>query len=187
MAAGRYTVFGALVTFNTVMSLAYGPPALLGLVVRRTPSWSGLAAFAVALAVGSVGSFALGWGLETNVLTVVPASVAVFLLSRLFPASDETHAARRDGLFRRLDTPVDAAVELRETHDPTTQVFRFLSVTTGVVGLLCLPFVFTARAGERATALGYVAITLVLALALSFVRSPSAAPRADTPALEKAR
>ena len=29
---------------------AYGPPALLGLVVRRTPSWSGLASFAVALA-----------------------------------------------------------------------------------------------------------------------------------------
>ena len=56
-------VFGAMVTFNTVMSLAYGPPALLGLVVRRTPSWSGLASFAVALAVGAVGSFVLGWGL----------------------------------------------------------------------------------------------------------------------------
>ena len=110
-----------MVTFNTVMSLAYGPPALLGLVVRRTPSWSGLASFAVALAVGAVGSFVLGWGLVTNVLTVVPASVAVFFLSRLFPETDPARAARHDDLFRRLDTPVDMAVELRGSHDPTTR------------------------------------------------------------------
>ena len=56
MARGRHSVFGTMVTFNTVMSLAYGPPALLGLVVRRTPSWSGLASFAVALAVGAIGA-----------------------------------------------------------------------------------------------------------------------------------
>ena len=35
---GRTTVFEHDGEFNTVMSLAYGPPALLGLVVRRTPS-----------------------------------------------------------------------------------------------------------------------------------------------------
>ncbi len=67
MAAGGHSVFGVMVTFNTVMSLAYGPPALLGLVVRRTPSWSGLASFAVALAIGSIGTFVLRWGLVANV------------------------------------------------------------------------------------------------------------------------
>jgi SSS family transporter len=170
MASGGYTVFGAMVTFNTVMSLAYGPPALLGLVVRRTPSWSGLASFAVALAVGTIGTFVLGWGLVTNVLVVVPASVVVFLLSRLFPERDARRAARHDDHFRRLDTPVDVEAELGETHDPTTEVFRFLSRVTGLVGLLCLPFVFTAPPGERATAAGYVAITLVLAAGLAFVR-----------------
>jgi SSS family transporter len=170
MAGGRHSVFTAMVTFNTVMSLAYGPPALLGLVVRRTPSWSGLAVFAVALAVGAVGSFVLGWGLVANVLTVVPASVAVFSLSRLFPETDAGQPARKDDLFRRLDTPVDVAAELRDTHDPTAEVFRFLSRTTGLVGLLCLPFVFTAPPGERSTAVGYVAITLALAAGLAFVR-----------------
>ena len=35
------SVFEVMLTFNTVMSLAYGPPALLGLVVRRTPSLVG--------------------------------------------------------------------------------------------------------------------------------------------------
>jgi Na+/proline symporter len=181
MAAGRHTVFGAMVTFNTVMSLAYGPPALLGLVVRRTPSWSGLAAFAVALAVGGIGSFVLGWGLVTNVVTVVPASVAVFFLSRLFPEKDPARAARHDDLFRRLDTPVDVATELAGSHDPTSQVFRFLSRATALVGVLCLPLAFTAPAGERATVVGYVAITLALATALWFVRGKapgSSAPRA---------
>lgn len=178
MAAGRYTVFGAMVTFNTVMSLSYGPPALLGLVVRRTPSWSGLAAFAAALAVGSIGSFALGWGLVTNVLTVVPVSVAVFFLSRLVPERDPAHSARRDDLFRRLATPVDVAVELGDAHDPTSEVFRFLSRTTGLVGLLCLPLAFTSPAAERATVVGYVAITLALAAGLSFVRGGPPAPAA---------
>ena len=103
MAAAGASVFASMVTFNTVMSLAYGPPALLGLVVKRTPWWSGLAAFTVALAVGCVGSFGLGWGLVTNVLTVVPASVAVFFLTALVPEARGDRTAAREALFRRLD------------------------------------------------------------------------------------
>jgi Na+/proline symporter len=180
MAAGGQSVFRMMVTFNTVMSLAYGPPALLGLLVRRTPSWSGLASFAVALAIGSIGTFVFQWGLVANVVTVVPASVAVFFLSRLFPEKEAARAARHDDLFRRLDTPVDRAAELADAPDPTTEVFRFLSRTTGLVGLLCLPFVLIASPGERATAVGYVAITLALAAALALVRG-------RTPALEDVR
>jgi SSS family transporter len=181
MAAGGHTVFGVMVTFNTVMSLAYGPPALLGLVVKRTPAWSGLASFGVALALGAIGSFVLGWGLVTNVLVVVPASVAVFFLTRLFPDRDAGHLARRDDLFRRLDTPVDMAAELGDSPDPTAQVFRFLSRTTGLVGLLCVPFAFTAPPGERATVIGYVALTLALAASLALIRGsrPSPAPVAQ--------
>jgi solute:Na+ symporter, SSS family len=187
LAGGGRSVFGAMVTFNTVMSLAYGPPALLGLLVRRTPSWSGLAAFTVALALGSVATFVLDWGLVANVVTVVPASVAVFFLSRLFPEPDPAHAARNDDLARRLDTPVDVAVELASTHDPTTQVFRFLSGATGLVGLLCVPLVFTTPAGERATVVAYLAITLALAGALAFVRGKPIGPPLPTPEVERTR
>ena len=49
MAAQGQSVFKVMLTFNTIMSLAYGPPALLGLVVKRTPYWSGLASFGAAL------------------------------------------------------------------------------------------------------------------------------------------
>jgi hypothetical protein len=166
-----------MVTFNTVMSLAYGPPALLGLVVRRTPSWSGLASFAVALAIGSIVTFVFRWGLVANVVMVVPASVAIFFLSRFFPERDPARVARHDDLFRRLDTPVDVGAELADTYDPTTEVFRFLSRATGLVGLLCVPFVFTAPPDERSIAAGYVAITLALAASLLLVRGKT--PRKD--------
>jgi SSS family transporter len=180
MAGGGHSVFAAMVTFNTVMSLAYGPPALLGLVVRRTPSWSGLAAFAVALAVGAIGSFVLGWGLVKNVLTVVPASVAVFFLSRLFPETDTARARRRDDLFRRLDEPVDVERELGAVRDPTAEVFRFLSGTTALVGLASLLVLLTAGPGERGVVVAYAAVTLAFAASLAFVRG-SRRPAAAAP------
>jgi solute:Na+ symporter, SSS family len=186
MAGGGSSVFSAMVTFNTVMSLAYGPPALLGLVVRRTPSFSGLAAFAVALALGCYGSFVLHWGVVANVVTVVPASIAVFYLSRLLPETDAAHAARRDELFRRLDTPVDVAAELKDSHDPTAEVFRFLSRATGLVGLLCLPLVYTAPPDQRSTVIAYVLITLVLAAGLALVRG-NARPHAAGAVAEASR
>ncbi|HXK12446.1 MAG TPA: hypothetical protein VMT70_22600 [Vicinamibacteria bacterium] len=170
MAATGRSVFRVMVTFNTIMSLAYGPPALLGLVVRRTPSWSGLAAFVVALVLGVYGTFFLGWGLVANVLVVVPASVTVFLLTRLAPERSPDRIARHDDVFHRLDTPVDVAREVDLRSDPTAAVFRFLSRTTGLIGILCLPLVFTSPPGERGTAIGYVGITLLLAAGLTLVR-----------------
>jgi hypothetical protein len=101
--------------------------------------------------------------------------VAVFFLSRLFPEKDPARATRRDDLFRRLDTPVDVAAELSDTYDPTTEVFRFLSRATALVGLLCVPLVFTAPEAERFTVIAYAAITLGLAVALALVRGRDAA------------
>jgi hypothetical protein len=122
-----------------------------------------------------------------NVLVVVPVSVAVFFLSRLLPETDPAHAARHDDLFRRLDTRVDMAVELAGSYDPTTQVFRFLSRATGLVGLLCLPLAFTAPAGEGTTVVAYVSITLALAVALAFVRGRGPALPVPAAALESAK
>jgi len=63
MAASGQSVFQIMLTFNTLMSLAYGPPALLGLVVRRTPPWSGLASFTTGLILGVLGAFVYHWSL----------------------------------------------------------------------------------------------------------------------------
>jgi SSS family transporter len=170
MAATGQSIFQMMLTFNTIMSLAYGPPALLGLVVRRTPSWSGLASFSAALVVGCLGGFVYHWGLITNVVVIVPLSVMIFLLSKLVPEHDAGFLARRESLIRRLDTAVDVGAELRDSVDMTTPVFRFLSAATAGVGLLSLCLLFTAPAGERLTVFAYAAVTLLIAALLKLVR-----------------
>lgn len=173
MAARGQSVFQVMLTFNTVMSLAYGPPALLGLLVKGTPRWSGFVSFGAALLIGCWGSFVLGWGLVANVWVVVPVATAVFVLSGL---AGRDEAPRRDGLFRRLETPVDTQRELGDTPDPTGAVFRFLSRVTAAVGGLCLLLIFSAAPDERPTVVAYVTVTLVLSYGLSLVRGAPPAP-----------
>ncbi len=169
-AAMGKSIFQIMVTFNTIISLSYGPPALLGLVVRRTPHWSGLASFLSGLILGIAGSFYYGWGLITNVVVIIPVSVAIFLLSSLFPERDPSRVANRDSLFERLNTPVDVAHELKGSSDLTTPVFRFLSRITGGVGLLTLLLLFTVPAGERMMVVAYAGITLLLAGLMTFIK-----------------
>ncbi|MFI5184856.1 MAG: hypothetical protein ACHQNV_10685, partial [Vicinamibacteria bacterium] len=169
MAEARRSVFQVMLTVNTIMSLAYGPPALLGLVVRRTPAWSGLASFVVALALGVYGTFVLGWGLVASVTIIIPSATAVFLLSGLVPQADGPQRQARDSLFARLKTPVDLSVERAGGDDPTARVFRFLGRAIAVVGLTGLLSLTAARPDERGVVFAYVAVTLSLAVGLGFV------------------
>ena len=98
MAAAGASVFASMVTFNTVMSLAYGPPALLGLVVKKhavggrgSPRSRSRSPSAASAASASAGAS------STNVLTVVPASVAVFFLSALVPEARRERTRRPRG------------------------------------------------------------------------------------------
>jgi SSS family transporter len=170
MARRGVSVFTVLVQFNTVMSLSYGPPALLGLVFRRTPHWSGLASFAASLVAGTVATFWASWGLVPTVLLMVSTGVAVFMASALARADDPARRAERDALFARLDTPVDRARELAGVPDPTREVFRFLAIATGLVGLGTLALLGFADAGERWTVFTYVVLTLAFAVGLGFIR-----------------
>jgi solute:Na+ symporter, SSS family len=180
MAAKGQSIFEVMLTFNTVISLAYGPPALLGLVVKKTPSWSGLASFAVGLVLGLYGAFVGNWSLVRNVLVILPASAAVFLASGLVKRDDAAHTARREGLFVRLATPVDVVRELQGSVDPTPTVFRFLSRATAGVGLLSLALVGWAQPGERGTVVLYAALTLAVAAALTRVgQVPAVSREAD--------
>lgn len=180
MAAKGASIFTVMLTFNTIISLAYGPPALLGLLVKKTPSWSGLLSFAVGLALGCYGAFVGHWSLVRNVLIILPASSLVFMASGLFPHDDAAHVARREGLFARLATPVDIARELEGSVDPTATVFRFLSAATAGVGVLSLVLIGWAPPGERLTVVIYAGLTLLVAAALTRVgRTPAITRPAD--------
>src|ERR1700756_385194 len=88
MAASGQSVFHVMLTFNTLMSLAYGPPALLGLVVRRTPPWSGLASFTTGLVLGILGAFIYHWSLIEQVAIIIPSSFGIFFVTRFFDRGD---------------------------------------------------------------------------------------------------
>jgi Na+/proline symporter len=164
------SIFSVMVTFTTIISLAYGPPAMLGLVIKKTPRWSGIASFLAGLAIGAFGTFLFGWGLVMNVSIVGPVSVSIFLVSRLFDRTGNAQAERRDKLFVRLSTPVDVNRELAGSIDQTTRVFRFFSRATGSVGLLALLLLFTVPASGRGVVICYSGITLIVAFALTFIR-----------------
>jgi solute:Na+ symporter, SSS family len=176
MAAKGQSIFEVMLTFNTIISLAYGPPALLGLVVKRTPAWSGLLCFAVGLVLGCYGAFVGEWSLVKNVLIILPTSGLVFLAAGL-AGDDPAHLLRRDRLFARLETPVDVERELQGSVDPTATVFRFLSRSTAGVGLLSLVLIRWAQPGERGTVVLYALMTLAVAAALTQVGKVRAAPR----------
>lgn len=168
MAASGKSVFQIMLTFNTVMSLAYGPPALLGLVVRRTPPWSGLASFLTGLVLGILGAFVLHWSLIQQVVIVIPSSFGVFFLSGLFDRGDNAGRAR---LFANLNTPVNIAVELKDSPDFTREVFRFLSRTIACIGLLSLLLLLTAPGNQRGTILWFAGLTLLIGISLGSIRT----------------
>jgi SSS family solute:Na+ symporter len=170
------SIFQVMVTFNTIISLAYGPPALLGLLVKKTPPWSGLVSFLAGLGIGSVGSFLLGWGLVMNVVVVVPVSITIFLCSRWFDRPEGAHVVRREKLFARLNTPVDVQRELADCPDQTVTVFRFLSRITGGVGVLTLMLLFFVARADRPIVISYATITLLIAFSLKFIRGKQPIP-----------
>ena len=160
------------------ISLAYGPPALLGLVVRGTPPWSGLASFMTGLVLGILGVFVFHWSLIQQVAIIIPSSFGIFFLSGLFDRGDNAGRAR---LFRNLNTSVNVGVELKDSPDFTGEVFRFLGRTIASIGLLSLLLLLTAPPDQRGTILWFAGLTLSISVALHFVRA-SAAIRADAAA-----
>jgi len=167
MASSGQSVFEVMLTFNTLMSLAYGPPALLGLAVRRTPSWSGLASFVTGLVLGILGAFVYHWSLVQQVAIIIPSSFGVFFLSMLLDRGDWPERAR---LFRNLNTPVDTVKELQGSPDFTGPVFRFLSRTVSGIGVLSLLLLFDVPSNQRLTVICFALLTLAVGGSLFFVR-----------------
>ncbi len=176
MAASGQSVFHVMLTFNTLISLAYGPPALLGLAVRRTPPWSGLASFTVGLVLGMLGAFVYHWTLIQQVAYIIPSSFGVFFLSMVFDRGDSPARAE---LFKKLNTPVDVATELKDSPDFTAPVFHFLSRTIAGIGLLSLLLMLAAPPEQRSTVFLFAVMTLLVGGSLYLIRGQAKATEKD--------
>jgi SSS family solute:Na+ symporter len=165
MALRGESIFQVMMTFNTLISLSYGPPALLGLVFRRTPWWSGIATFSVGLALGMLGDFVLHWTFIQQIVFVLPPSFATFFLSMLF---DGKESPGRASLFVRLNTPIHPS-EIGDAPDFSKPVFRFLSYSVAGIGLASLLLLIPNPPEARITILSFSGITLAVAASLWFV------------------
>jgi len=165
MASRGESIFGVMMTFNTLISLSYGPPALLGLVFRRTPWWSGMATFVTGLIMGMLGDFVFHWSFIQQVAFVIPPAFAVFFLSMFFDGEESIGRAR---LFKRLNTPVDPS-EISDAPDFSVPVFRFLARAVAGIGLASLLLLIPNPAGARVIILWFSALTLCVAGSLWLV------------------
>jgi len=114
--------------------------------------------------------------LIAQVTITIPCSFAVFFSSMLLDRGDTPDRAR---LFRDLATPINVEAELKDSPDLTSEVFGFLSGAIALVGLLSLLLWFSTKGSDRATVVGFAAITLLVALLLRFIHSPSHSPADD--------
>jgi len=165
MALRGESIFAVMMTFNTLISISYGPPALLGLVFRRTPWWSGIATFSTGLALGLLGDFVFHWTFIQQIVFVLPPSFATFFLSMLF---DGKESPGRANLFTRLNTPIHPS-EISDAPDFSKPVFRFLSFSVAGIGLASLLLLIPNPASARITILSFSGITLAVAVSLWFV------------------
>jgi SSS family transporter len=180
MASRGESIFEVMMVFNTLISLSYGPPALLGLVFRRAPWWSGMATFATGLILGILGDFVFRWTFIEQIVFVVPATFAVFFLSMLFDGQESPGRAR---LFKKLDTPIDPA-EISDAPDFSRPVFRFLSRAVACIGFAALLLLIPNPPGARMTILSFSAITLAVAASLWFVPGGGRSARDTIAAVE---
>jgi len=103
MAASGQSVFQIMLTFNTLMSLAYGR---LRAGVGGTPDASvvWLASFATGLILGMLGAFVYHWSLIQQVAIIIPASFGVFFLTTLFDTEIRPGEHCSSGIWIRPST-----------------------------------------------------------------------------------
>jgi len=124
-------------------------PVLLGMIYRKTPWWSGMAA-SIAAFVAAFGLLALDLfpdhAYERNILSATIVSTAVFFFSALFYRADDPRSAecRRFDADLRTPVPVDPNVPIGGLRD--YQMLSVVSVLLGVVLCACVALPSSALA-----------------------------------------
>ncbi len=165
MAKSGQSVFITMLTFNTIISLAYGPPALLGLIERKAPHFAAIVSFSVSLVIGILTSFVLNWNFVSRVFFIVPLGILSYYACSLFHEKNTKHLQQRNVFFKKLDTPIDMVQEVGETKSITMIVFRFLSQITLLIGLASLLMIFIIPRADHHPLLLFVGVTISFSLA----------------------
>ena len=147
-------------------------PMLLGFIYRKAPGWACLFSFACSAAASAVFAFydpltvylkSLGPWMDFTVsmFTIVLIGVAAFLVSPYIFKSEKDEQRRMLGFFKKLDTPVDEAVEIPPAEIDRTSMARFVGFIALILGVMIVLFVFIpGTISERLTNFGLGAVIL---------------------------
>jgi SSS family solute:Na+ symporter len=116
-------------------------PVLLGMIYRRTPWWSGIAACTAAF-VSAFGFMAAGafpqHVYERNILSASLAATLVFVISAFFYRADDPRSAEAQRLDADLRTPVPIEPDAPAAGLRDYQMLSAVSVLLGVVLIACM-------------------------------------------------
>jgi hypothetical protein len=147
------TLFELMVKFQVLVSLPYVVPLVLGLIIRRTPGWTGWSAIIVCFITSFITDRYLdiawaaqkfgvidnvtnwerqNWEQGIGVFTITGAGLVWFLFARLFYRHESPEQkASIEKMCLNLATPVDYAKEESAATDDKQ---------SWLIGWLCLPY-----------------------------------------------
>jgi len=148
------------------LGMVFSVPVILGLIFRRTPWWSAIAAISAALCVG-VTLMVLGiWkeqALARNILSETSVAAAVFAISSRWYRDDDplSEGARR--LSEDLDNPVVGAGPAAKSEGGL-RVFGWIGKLSMVLGLLLMGCAFLPPGGQTSSSVNVAASLCLLAI-----------------------
>jgi SSS family solute:Na+ symporter len=157
-------VFGVMRDISQVLTVPVGSALILGLLIRKTPPWTAFATFIVTFPVAYITRYVYNLHLGYQAFMVVGTAVVSFVSMRLFwGRTAGRNRDRIEGFFRKLDTPVDTTIELKEkVATDTLSVLRVVGVLTFCVGLMVVvPTIFLKESFSRIIALGTGGVLLL--------------------------
>jgi solute:Na+ symporter, SSS family len=148
------------------LGMVFSVPVVLGLVYRRTPWWSAIAAISAALAVG-ITLMVLGlWenqALARNILSETGVAAAVFVISARWYRDDDPLSAGARRLTEDLNRPVVGAGTVADPAG-SVRVYGWVGAISAVFALALLVCAFLPSGGQTspwinvAASLGLVVI-----------------------------
>lgn len=180
-------VFEHMLNVGALLALPMAVPTLMGLFIRRSPSWAAIATVCLTLIPSAMGFFSLElfgetWSFQKKVYTNFSVGFIAYLLTIPFWKYDRAdYAGEVKAFFDRMLTPVDFAKEVGVPNDlRQLKIIGFFAATIGalICTIVLIPNPTIGRLGILFVGGFVLAVGLMLALAGKRGTQPEAVDRA---------
>jgi SSS family transporter len=151
-------VFTWMLGIGAMLGVPLAIPMLMGLFIKRAPSWSAIVTVSITMIPSVMGVYAkeifggatvdawsnavIGepWSFQSKLLLNLLVGVVVFLCTMPFArTSPKAYHDKVDAFFKRMHTPIDLASEVGELTDGRQLVVigRFAMIAGALISLLC--------------------------------------------------